>query len=375
LRSNLLRASSALLLLTTTIAIAPASSAATAAPARKAAGASVSTDDLLKSMVDAGNKAYAEKKYDQAETSFKNALKLTERNEGVLSLINRAMLYSNLGTTYFAQKKFAEAEAEYKSAIDLQEKLLSSHHAVVADTLQHYAALLRRMNRTEEADRIGTHAEMLKVSSLTGKDSDFRFEKAEAPVAPANPASSPSFNIDVGQSTTTNAPNSQLFSINRIVQMTPQDKSLLENPTTMEQPVYRAEKYWEGGMWDPFSGRMVGGEEKTRQVLDHYEKVSISSAKDLSYVAAVADLERRYQLSQSSIKQLLDAINSGGSAVEMSNGWLMVTNEDLSPNYWFAGTKVQSGSRPTESATYTIRTDDGKREFVGRRVSVLRNSL
>jgi tetratricopeptide (TPR) repeat protein len=329
----------------------------------------LNSDDLLKAAVDAGNKAYAQQNYDLAEKSFRSALSITQKNEGVLALLNRAMIYSNLGTVYFAQKKLPEAEVEYNHAIDLQEKLLASHHAVVADTLHHYSALLRKMNKADEADRVETQAEVLKVSSLSGKDADFKFDHGEPLQSKAEPTAIPTF---IGTSAKAPESNSApTFSINRIIKMSSQDLSILNNPTTTQQPVYREETYWEGGGIDPISGIIVGATQKTRQVLDHYENVKISSPNDLSYVSAVADLERRYSLSQSKVRELLDAINSGGAAVELANGWLLVTNEDLNPNHWFNGMKVSTAIRPTETATYVLKTADDKHQFVGKRVSVL----
>lgn len=329
-----------------------------------------SSDDLFNALVDKGNKAYAAQKYDLAEASYKSALNIFNGQQGVLALLNRAAIYSNLGTVYFAQKKFPEAEAAYKQSIDLQEKLLVGHHAVVSDTLLHYSALLRRMNRMDEAGRVETQAEMLKVDSLSGKDYDFKFERGDQWSAKAA-QSSPSFSIDTAARPDDASPKAPTFRVNRIVKMSQQDRSLMDNPTTTERPVYRDEVSYEGGIIDPATATVVGATVKHRQVLDHYEKVAISSAQDLSYVSPVADLQTRYQLSQSKVREVLDAINSGGSAVELSNGWLMVTNEDLNSTHWYSGLEVSTGTRNTESATYMVRTADKRYEFVAKRIAVL----
>jgi tetratricopeptide (TPR) repeat protein len=320
--------------------------------------------DPVHKAVEQANKAYAAAKYDDAAKIYIDALKATEKAVGPMAQLNRAILYSNLGTVYFAQKKFAESEQSYKYALDIQKQLLKGHAAVVADTMQHYSALLRRTGKAAEADRWQTQAEYLLVGNLSGRDRLVEPAQVETPHHAESTFSSPAARV------ASDVPAGASTTVSNVVAMTTGDKSLLDNPLTVQKPVYRTEEYWEGGgaTLGGFGAMMVGGVKKTRQVLDHYESVPVEDAKSsLSYTSAVADFERSYNLSASNVKTICDAINSGGSAMELGNGWLVVTDEPVDLNVWRNGQSVSLSKSPEGS--WVVSTKDGKSQVHAKRIA------
>jgi tetratricopeptide (TPR) repeat protein len=313
-------------------------------------------DPVHKAVEDA-HKFYAAAKYNEAAKVYLDTIKLTDKAVGPMAQLNRAILYSNLGTVYFAQKKFPEAEQAYKTSIDIHKALLKGHAAVVADTLQHYSALLQRTNRAQEADRWRNQADFLLEANISGNST------IVDPPAWTEPANTGSFTS--GAAAKPDAPTS---SIVRLVQMNASDRALLDNPTTVEKPVYRSEEYYEGGGGYAFGGLIVG-QKKTRQVLDHYETVPLADSKaGLSYPTQIADLERTYRLSNSGVRSLIDAVNSGGTAIELGNDWLVVADETLDPSVWYGGLKVEIQKTP--EGNYTIATADGKAHQTVKRLAI-----
>jgi tetratricopeptide (TPR) repeat protein len=59
---------------------------------------------------------------------------------------------TNLAEVYVAQQRYPEAESFYKMSLAIEEKTFPPNHISLLKTMQNYAALLRRMGRTQEAE-------------------------------------------------------------------------------------------------------------------------------------------------------------------------------------------------------------------------------
>lgn len=313
--------------------------------------------DPVRRALDDATKLYKAGQYEAAAKIYQDAIKTTQNQVGPMANLNRAVLYDNLGTTLFAAKKYAEADAAYQQSLELHKKMLKAHASVVANTLQHYGALLRKTGRAADADAYLNQADFLLVGDISGQNpvTDVKSEPRTM-TSSAIPATGAAPSSDANKPTTR---------VLNVIVMTTADKSILDNPLTMQKPVYRNEPYYEGGVVGP-NGTVV---RKTRQVLDHYETVPVADGSPtLSYVNGVAGLQRAYGLSASTVKTMCDAINSGGSAVELANNWLMLTDESLDSMYWHSGCDVDIARTP--EGNYVLTTKDGRGHCMAKRVAI-----
>lgn len=78
----------------------------------------------------------------------------------------------------------------------------------------------------------------------------------------------------------------------------------------------------------------------------------------------------QYRLGKSHEAQLVRAISSGGSVIETTNGWLLVTTNNLNRRDWRSGMRVtlqpqyESGEQ-----LYIVRGADGKEEFLATKIA------
>ena len=72
------------------------------------------------------------------------------------------MSITNLAAILQAQGKYAEAEPLYQRALDIYEKAQCKDPLTLATSLENYAALLRRLNREDEANRLETRARQIR---------------------------------------------------------------------------------------------------------------------------------------------------------------------------------------------------------------------
>ncbi len=98
-------------------------------------------------LIAAGEKAYQQARYAEAEQQFKPALKEAETfgpedRRLATSLNNLAELY-NLEALYYTQGKYAQAEPRYKRALAIWDKALGPEHPNVAASLENRAACTR----------------------------------------------------------------------------------------------------------------------------------------------------------------------------------------------------------------------------------------
>jgi tetratricopeptide (TPR) repeat protein len=81
---------------------------------------------------------------------------------------------NNLALLYTTQGEYAEAEPLHRRALAIQEKTLGPEHAKVADVLEGLAALLRRTDRTAEAEQLEARATLIRAKhpqTFTGERS------------------------------------------------------------------------------------------------------------------------------------------------------------------------------------------------------------
>ena len=110
---------------------------------------------------EAGEKAYEQGEYAEAEKQFTAALKEAE-NFGEQDP-RLATSLNNLALSIHDQGKYAEAEPLYKRAIAIDEKALGPEHPNVAMSLENYAALLRKTNRDAEAAKMEARAQAIRA--------------------------------------------------------------------------------------------------------------------------------------------------------------------------------------------------------------------
>jgi tetratricopeptide (TPR) repeat protein len=68
-----------------------------------------------------------------------------------------------MGEVYLAQGKYTEAEPLYQRALAIVEKALGPEHSDVATVLENYAALLHKLNRDAEADKMEARAQAIRA--------------------------------------------------------------------------------------------------------------------------------------------------------------------------------------------------------------------
>jgi tetratricopeptide (TPR) repeat protein len=75
-----------------------------------------------------------------------------------------AVSLNNLAKLYYAQGQYAQAEPLYRRALAIREKALGPEHPSVATTLANYAALLRKLDRTAEAETKEARAKAIRAA-------------------------------------------------------------------------------------------------------------------------------------------------------------------------------------------------------------------
>ncbi len=109
----------------------------------------------------AGDKAYQQGNYPEAEKQLVAALKEAEgfgpQDPRLATTLN------NLAALYQAQGKYAEAEPPFKRALAIFEQALGPEHPHVGTALENYAALLRKTRRRSEATKMEARAKAIRA--------------------------------------------------------------------------------------------------------------------------------------------------------------------------------------------------------------------
>ena len=74
-----------------------------------------------------------------------------------------ATVLNNLAELYREQGDYAKAEPLYKKALAIREKALGPTHPTLAQGLENYAGLLRKLNRIPEAEKLETRAKAIRA--------------------------------------------------------------------------------------------------------------------------------------------------------------------------------------------------------------------
>ena len=103
-----------------------------------------------------------QRNYVEAESLYKRALAIYEKQFGP-GHINVAKAQLDLAGLYYIQGQYTKAEPLYRQGLTVLEKELGANHSSVADTLVDYAALLRKVNRTKEAEKMEARIKMIRA--------------------------------------------------------------------------------------------------------------------------------------------------------------------------------------------------------------------
>ena len=103
----------------------------------------------------------AERHYPDAEILFQRALTIqsTALGESHPFLVET---YDNLADVYCEQRKFAKAEPLYKNAISILEQINPDESVGLAVISRHFATMLRRVDRDEEAQALEDRAKTIR---------------------------------------------------------------------------------------------------------------------------------------------------------------------------------------------------------------------
>ncbi|MCH8267055.1 MAG: tetratricopeptide repeat protein [Acidobacteria bacterium] len=112
------------------------------------------------SYIQAGEAAYEQGNYAEAEKQFLAALQEAE-NFGPEDP-RLATSLNNLAVVFRAQGKYEEAEPLYQRSLAIDEKALGPEHPKVATTLENYADLLRKTGRENEASSMEARAQAIR---------------------------------------------------------------------------------------------------------------------------------------------------------------------------------------------------------------------
>lgn len=116
---------------------------------------------LWDTYMEAGEQAYGQGRYAEAEKALRAALNEAERFGPQDPRLARSL--SNLAALYNVQGKYAEAEPLHRRALAIDEKALGPAHLDVATSLENYAALLHQLNRHAGAEELEARARAIRA--------------------------------------------------------------------------------------------------------------------------------------------------------------------------------------------------------------------
>ena len=102
-------------------------------------------------------------KFEQAEAAFRQALSIRQKVFGPDN-ISVAIASSGLATVLTAQKKYLEANALFLSSLPIQERVHGPMAPEYAATLEKFAALLRKMEDSPQAETVETQAKNIRFA-------------------------------------------------------------------------------------------------------------------------------------------------------------------------------------------------------------------
>lgn len=108
-------------------------------------------------------------KYPEADELNRRALEIWGKNLDKPDDPNVAQALNSLALTYGAQGRYSEAEPIFKRSLAIREKVLGPEHPAVAESLENYSALLRKLNRESEAAAMEERAKAIRAKNPPSK--------------------------------------------------------------------------------------------------------------------------------------------------------------------------------------------------------------
>ena len=307
---------------------------ATLALSGVARAAAVGDTVTFRALTEQGQKAYRRGAFAQAEADFKQALRAADGLGGSQTQMAKGITYTNLGATYLAQDKLSEAEEAYKQSVSIKEGTYGKNHPLVADSLSHYAACLRRQKRSQEAEQTQVRAEMIQIASAPGGSTPEPQPQNPAVPASTNPLAPA---MEAPSSFTDTSQTPLRARINKLIFQSERDKEKLWNPDSLESASYKGSKLT--------GARISGGD------------APLDFINDFRY------LEVRYRIPPSVAERALKAVYEGGCLVELDNDWLLMSSRELKARSWHHGMQVELTARYVNGESiYTVH--NGQSEFV-----------
>lgn len=304
-------------------------------------------DADFKSFGELGNRAYGAGHYEEAEKNYNAALQTADKSSSKQLQVGKAKVLTNLGATYYMEGKYEQAERAYNDSLSLKEQLLGKNSPQVADTLKHLAQLMRKQKRKSEAEQYDLRAELIEVQENAAKmnSENFTASTGSGLAAPGHLSGSGSTTASAPLAATTQGNRTKIL---HLYQMSYHDKLMLSDTlkASVESPIYT-------------------GASLHKQA---YEKLK----NHLDFVRDIAFLDTRYRLNPTITQNILTAIYEGGTALELQNGWLMLSSTELHGHNWQLGevVMVRPSSGSTES-TYIIRSPRSQSEITAKLLAEL----
>jgi tetratricopeptide (TPR) repeat protein len=113
--------------------------------------------DIAEILNNLGALYYAQGRLEEAEALYRRAVKIYESRKRPVDLFLANTLY-NLAALYDTEGRYGLAEPLYHRSLSILGKLPGDRQPALATVLEGYSAMLRKMNRTEEADQLAARA-------------------------------------------------------------------------------------------------------------------------------------------------------------------------------------------------------------------------
>ncbi len=108
-------------------------------------------ENLWHELIGKANTLQQQRRYPEAESVYKEALKVAEDTFGS-GHPNVAISLNNLAGLYISKGNYAEIEPLYKRALEIVEKAHGPDHPEVAIMLEHMAELYKKIGKKDEAE-------------------------------------------------------------------------------------------------------------------------------------------------------------------------------------------------------------------------------
>lgn len=300
--------------------------------------------------------AYSKGDLSQAETNYSKALEVARQMEpnGVTVFV----LLTNLGAVLCSQRKFDEAERAFVESLRGKRKILGATAPSTAETARHYALLLRKMHRDDDAQKIEQSclsAVKSPSNSTFGGLAGSTPTTAEEPTTDSEPVANP--NTVQGQP----RKNAKTHIIKEIYVVGANDRQLMNNPTMATREVIDHYETRYRTLYDSYNKPY---QESYEVPIYRTERYQVSEAKDLQFMKELADLKTRYRMTSAEIDAAADTMKSGGALIELENGWIIDIAERLERSDWSTGARVITAEHPRLNLPFIVLYNDDRKKVV-----------